>query len=532
MSEALRRGTRTTSDVLIVGGGHNGLVAAILAASAGRSVTVLERSARPGGATVGERLFRPHPARLSRYAYLIALLPQELIDRLGISIALASRGILSYTPVLRGGVASGLLVERHLGPATEESFRALTGSGEDFAAWRRFYGEISALAKVVAPTLTGPLRRRSEVADAVAATAGSQIWTDLVEQPLGVTIERRFRDDTVRGVVATDGLIGTHCSLYADDLLANRCFLYHLIGRGAGEWLVPIGGMGTLTDALLRRATRLGVDIVCGAEVIDVEETAEAVTATAIRDGAEFTVAAPHLLAAVAPAVLDRCLGRESEDPVGAQIKVNMLLDRLPRLKSGMDPRTAFAGTLHLNEELSELQVAYAVSAAGSLPAVVPSDVYCHSLTDSTIMNGHPGATLTLFGLHTPVGLFRDDPVAARSAAAQGALIALQKHLAEPLLDCLARDENGEPCVDIASPVDLESSLNMPGGNIFHDDLSWPWLADDFPADTPAAAYGVEVPGSRRILLAGAGSRRGGGVSGLGGAAAVDALLVMTGGTK
>ena len=86
-----------------------------------------------------------------------------------------------------------------------------------------------------------------------------------------------------------------------------------------------------------------------------------------------------------------------------------------------------------------------------------------------------------------------------------------------------------EPCLDISSPVDLERSLGMPGGNIFHDDLSWPWLADGYPADTPAARHGVEILGSTRILLAGAGSRRGGGVSGLGGAAAVDALLEMIG---
>lgn len=522
----------TDDDLLVVGSGHNGLVAAILAASAGRSVTVLERSGQPGGATVGERLFPPHPTRLSRYAYLVALMPDELIRRLGIAIPLASRAVSSYTPVVRDGAASGLLVERHLGPATEESFRALTGSGDDFAAWRALYGEIEALARVVAPALAGPLRRRGEVADAVTAAAGAQVWTDLVDEPIGAMIERRFRDDTVQGVVATDALIGTHTSLFAPDLLANRCFLYHLIGRGTGEWLVPIGGMGAVSDALVRRARQLGVEIVCGASVIDIEETAGAVTVTAARDGSEFTVDAPYLLAAIAPSVLDRCLGRETEDPVGAQIKVNMLLDRLPQLKSGMDPRTAFAGTMHLGEELSELEAAYAISRSGSMPVVVPSEVYCHSLTDPTIMNGHPGATLTLFGLHTPVELFRADPDQARAAAAQGALIALQKHLAEPLLDCLARDENGEPCVDIASPVDLEDSLNMPGGNIFHDDLSWPWLADDFPAESPAAAYGVEVPGSRRILMAGAGSRRGGGVSGLGGAAAVDALLEMTGGTK
>ena len=75
---------------------------------------------------------------------------------------------------------------------------------------------------------------------------------------IGEAIIRRFRDDTVRGVVATDAVIGTHTSLFDPELLANRCFLYHLIGRGTGEWLVPIGGMGALTDALLAQSARAG----------------------------------------------------------------------------------------------------------------------------------------------------------------------------------------------------------------------------------------------------------------------------------
>ena len=149
------------------------------------------------------------------------------------------------------------------------------------------------------------------------------------------------------------------------------------------------------------------------------------------------------MLAAVAPAVVDGWLGRATEIPTGAQIKINMLLDRLPRLASGLDPTIAFAGTMHLEEGFWDLEAAYATTAGGNLPAVVPSEVYCHSLADPSILGGYPGATLTLFGLHTPVDLFRADPEAARAQAAQAALIALQRHLAEPLLDCLARDADG-----------------------------------------------------------------------------------------
>jgi len=517
------------ADVVVIGGGHNGLVAAILAAQAGRRVTLLERADHLGGATVGEVLFPPHPARLSRYSYLIALMPDELIHRLGITVSLASRSVSSYTPVTRDGRATGLLVERRPGAATEASFAEVTGSGDDFRAWQQFYGEVADLARAVAPALAGPLRRREQVRDSAIAAAGEQIWTDLVEQPIGEAIVRRFHDDTVRGVVATDALIGTSTSLFEASLLANRCFLYHLIGRGTGEWLVPVGGMGALTDQLAHRARQTGVDIRCGVEVAAVGETADEVRIVGrSADGDERSWTATHVLAAVAPAVVDGWFGRAPVMPAGAQIKINLLLNRLPRLASGVDPAVAFAGTMHLQEGLWDLQAAHSITAGGSLPAVLPSEVYCHSLTDPSILNGFDGATLTLFGLHTPDALFRANPQASRLRAAEAALGALQLHLAEPLFDCLALDANDQPCVDISSPLDLEAAVGMPGGNIFHGDLSWPWLADDEPADTPAQRYGVEIPGSHRVLLAGAGTRRGGGVSGLGGTAAVDALLETT----
>ncbi|MDQ2847166.1 MAG: NAD(P)/FAD-dependent oxidoreductase [Actinomycetota bacterium] len=519
----------TGKQLVVAGGGHNGLVAAILAAGAGYHVTLLERSDHVGGASVGEAVFAGHDVRLSRYSYLVSLFPDELMRRLGISVRLLSRPVSSYTPLRRGGKDTGLLVERVPAADTAASMRALTGSDTEFASWQQLYGELSSMAGVMAPMLTGPLRRRSQARDAVIGAAGSTIWTDVFEQPIGEMITRRLTDDAVRGVVATDGLIGTHASLLDENLLANRCFVYHLIGRGTGEWLVPAGGMGALADGLAARAVDAGVDIRCGIEVVEVDEGPTAVTVIGRdRDGQSVEVTGSQLLAAVAPAVVEGWLGRDSEPVVGAQMKINMLLKRLPRMASGADPVTAFAGTTHLREGFDELEAAYRVSAAGALPDPVPSEVYCHSLTDASILgNAADGslATLTLFGLHTPVELFRADPVAAKKQAADAALASLQEYLAEPLADCLALDTDGRPCLDIASPLDVQASVGMPGGNIFHGDLSWPFAEDDEELDSPAARYGVAVAGSERILLAGAGSRRGGGVSGLGGAAAVDALL-------
>ncbi len=90
----------------------------------------------------------------------------------------------------------------------------------------------------------------------LAGRVDADLWREFTKEPLGASVERRFTDDTVRGVVATDGLIGTFADLHDPSLIQNRCFLYHLIGNGDGEWRVPVGGMGAVTDALLRAAGR------------------------------------------------------------------------------------------------------------------------------------------------------------------------------------------------------------------------------------------------------------------------------------
>ena len=116
-----------------------------------------------GGAAVSAQAFPGFPTRLSRYSYLVSLLPESIISDLALDLRLASRSTASYTPVLRGGVAGGLLVERPEGQRTRDSLRALTGSDAEYEAWRKFYGAVGEVAAVVAPTLTQPLPRRSAV---------------------------------------------------------------------------------------------------------------------------------------------------------------------------------------------------------------------------------------------------------------------------------------------------------------------------------------------------------------------------------
>jgi phytoene dehydrogenase-like protein len=496
-------------DVVVAGGGHNGLVAAAYLAGAGRRVLVLERYAHVGGLAVSARAFPGVDVRLSRYSYLVSLLPTRIVRDLGLDLELRRRRYASYTP--KGD--TGLLVDNEDDLRTAASFRNVTGGEADHEAWRRFYGMTAEVARALAPTLLEPLRPQAEIERLV----GQEAWRDLFARPIGETVDERFRDDIVRGVVLTDALIGTFADP-ATDLLANRCFLYHVIGDGTGDWNVPVGGMGAVSGALEAAARRAGAEIRTGAEIVGISPSGEV---TFVADDGEHTVSGGHVLVNLPPAVLDRVMGRpEAVLPEGAQLKVNMVLTRLPRLKdAAVDPRAAFSGTFHINEGRDQLVAAYEQAARGEIPELPPAEVYCHSLTDASILGPDlrgRAETMTLFGLHMPARLFRKDPEKARKLALDATFASINAVLAEPIEDCLLTAPDGSPCVEVKTPVDLERDAGLPGGHIFHTDLSWPYAED--------GGWGVETE-HERILMCGAGARRGGGVSGIGGHNAAMALL-------
>ena len=509
---------------MIVGGGHNGLVAATYLALAGKRVTVLERLDHVGGAAVSEQAFEGVDARLSRYSYLVSLLPASIIRDLRLDITLARRRYSSYTP--QPGTDRGLLIDNESPEAPE--------------GWHDFYAGTGRLARALFPTVTEPLLTRAEARRAVADDA---LWASVIERPIGATIAETFTDDLVRGVVLTDALIGTFAPNIDETLAGNRCFLYHVIGGGTGDWDVPVGGMGAVTGELARAARLAGAELVTGAEVTGITPDGEVTYRW--RDE-ELVLAADWVLANVAPERLaslverSRDLPRESRlrsSTEGAQVKVNLLVKRLPRLRdTTVDPAAAFGGTFHINETWSQLSSAYDAASAGGIPDPLPCEIYCHSLTDPSILSPELRAsgaqTLTVFGLHTPARLVDEANNDSMRASLQAAAIAsLDSVLAKPIESLLLTDAAGRPTIETKTTLDLEHALGLPGGNIFHGPLSWPFAEDDAPLATAAQRWGVATEHSR-ILLCGAGAQRGGGVSGLGGHNAAMAVLEAVTGSR
>lgn len=509
------RELNTPYDAVIAGGGHNGLVAACYLALAGKRVLVLEKNAVMGGATRSERAFPAYDARLSVYSYLVSLLPAKILSDLGLKLELRRRATASFTPAPRGSLRISNLSEDE----TRASFLAFCGNEREYQGYRSLDEKVTRFAEIVWPTLIRPLLTRQELRDRFASPEDRRIWDYLVERPLAAFIEDHLSDDVVRGAVFTDAKIGVSTWPEDPSLLQNRTYLYHVIGQGTGEWRVPVGGMGALLDSLLARARGLGVELRTRAEVTAVHpgEPGQSHTVVYRQNEQETSIAAEWVLFNAASNVLNACLpGAYQEEQVpGSVFKMNMLFRRLPTPRDpGVSPREAFSGTFHINESYEHMKTNHRDSLVGAIPTQPSGEMYCHSLTDDSILAPDLRAqgfhTLTLFGLDVPYSWFPGRNDQMRDLLVERYLEAVNAHLREDVRDCLARNPDGSLCVQAMTPLDLEKELGLPRGNIFHGNLTWPFAEEPERAGT----WGVET-NYARVLLCGSSALRGGAVSGI-----------------
>lgn len=255
-------------DVVILGAGHNGLVAASYLGRAGLSVLLLEKNDYIGGATTSQKVFPDYEARLSRYSYLVSLFPEKIIRDLGLNLELRRRATGSFTPYAQNGQHHGLLLSNVDDEVGRQSMIDLTGSHTEFEQMKKFYGLSRIFAERSWDSMLQPLVTKEEFRHRFENDDISrEAWRSLAEEPLGVAIERYLQNDLVRGLVLTDGKIGLFTYPHDPSLIQNRCFLYHLIGNKTGEWKVPVGGMGRVARELEDAARRSGAEFLTGIRI-------------------------------------------------------------------------------------------------------------------------------------------------------------------------------------------------------------------------------------------------------------------------
>ena len=506
-------------DVVILGAGHNGLVAAAYLARSGLSVLLLEKNDYIGGATTSQQVFPDYEARLSRYSYLVSLFPEKIIRDLGLNLELRRRATGSFTPYVKDGRHDGLLLSNVSEEESRHSMRALTGSEREYEQMQRFHNLSRVFAEHSWDSMLEPLvakdefRRRFE-SDDVAREA----WRCLAEEPLGQAIERYLQDDLVRGLVFTDAKIGVFTHPHDATLLQNRCFLYHLIGNKTGEWKVPVGGMGAVAGELEQAARKGGAEMMTRVQLQSLDLTGKTRTVICEVDGAVHSIEARFLLVNFGRNVLAKLCQttyRPDATDEGSVFKINMLLRRLPKLKAGRYPaREAFCGTFHSDEGYAAMNRSYAQAAQGELPEKTPCEVYCHTLTDDSILAPELRAqgfqTMTLFGLDAPWSLFAKDNESMRAEAERRFVASMNQWLEEPLEDCLAMARDGSLCIESKSPADIEEALGLYHGNIFQDAPTFPFTENSEAAGT----WGVETEYDN-VFLCGSSAHRGGAVSGI-----------------
>jgi phytoene dehydrogenase-like protein len=517
-------------DVVILGAGHNGLVAASYLGRAGLSVLLLEKNDYIGGATTSQKVFPDYDAHLSRYSYLVSLFPEKIIRDLGLNLELRRRATASFTPYIQDGRDNGLLLSNVSEELSRRSMFDLTGNYTEHEQMKKFYNLSRVFAEQVWDTMLEPLvakeefRRRFDVDD-----VSREAWRSLAEEPLGRVIERYLQNDLVRGLVFTDAKIGVLTHPHDSSLVQNRCFLYHIIGNKTGEWKVPVGGMGSVARELELAARKAGAEMVTNVtlhaldvsaetKTIEFEVTEKASSILAPPAQERQTVEAQYLLVNFGRNVLAKFIGKfyqpESTDE-GSVFKINMLLRHLPKLKATRYAAAeAFCGTFHSDEGYKQMNVSYDQVCEGRLPNKWPCEVYCHTLTDDSILASELREkgyhTLTLFGLDAPWSLFARDNDAMRKLAEKKFIQGINQWLEEPLEDCLAVARDGSLCIESKSPVDIEDALGMYHGNIFQDAPTFPFAE----TKRQAGGWGVETE-YENVFLCGSSALRGGAVSGI-----------------
>jgi phytoene dehydrogenase-like protein len=387
------------TDVVIIGAGHNGLVAAIFLARAGLKVTVLEEKSAIGGAAKTEYPF-PNAPKLgtSTGAYLLGVMPPELLAKLGVRLKLIRRDPHYFLPTTD---------RRYLlfgSDATAMRQQFLTFFSEkDWKANEAMTREVAQLRDDLAPGLLQEPLPLEQTAERYIRPALRKTFMDLVTHPVEDYLDRfGFESELLLAMYAvTDGFSGLTAGF--GDIGTGLNFLVHNMCRlpgSDGTWMIVEGGMGRVTQELGRVAQEAGARILTGVKVERILTEGNQAWGVLVNDGRE--IRASTVLCNADPFRTRDLVGAQRFPPAfnakldgfkrpGTTLKVNLALDRLPVFKCLPENRGQHNATIHLlpheGNVVDNIRKAYESVKAGRLADFPTIEWYIHTQADPTLQD-------------------------------------------------------------------------------------------------------------------------------------------------
>ena len=527
------------ADVVVVGGGHNGLVAAAYLARAGLHTVVCERRAVTGGAAVSEHPFGPDYT-VTSLSYVVSLLPPDLVR----DLRLEQHGYHVYP---QGPYFAPRADGRYLrlpGDPAQRHAEIAKFSAADADAYPRYEEHLAGIGRVLGPLLhqipprLGSRRPQDLLRQARLLTSlrgvderGAVDVTRLLTGSIADLLEGYFESDAMRGLLSVSGVIGT----WAGPRSAGTAYvmLHHHIGEtegAAGAWGFPRGGMGGVSGALARAARMFGAQVRTDAEVARIRTKNGRVVGVTLagKGGGEAggeSIDAPVVVTTAHPQISFLRLLDPADLPAGfvadirgwrsrsGTVKINLALDRLPVFTSHPEPDpSVYGGTIVLAESLDDIETAFQQAVSGA-PAALPfADICIPSVFDDSLAPAGKHV-MSMFTQWVPCGYANAPHDADLEAYADRVLARVEKVAPGFTSSVLHRQ--------VIGPHQMQEEYGLVGGNIFHGELS---LGQMFHA-RPAAGYADLRTPVRGLYQAGSATHGGGGVTGIPGRNVVRQIL-------